>query len=180
MRRFAAGAAAVLLLASCSVVEIQDGPPLARAAWVLLPVQNLAEMPRAGERLEALLATSLRSRGIELALYPRPNEEEALPELDERRRFERALEWARNQSFRIAVSGTVTEWRYKSGLDGEPAVGIGIEVRDLDTGRIVWSAAGARTGWGHANLSGTAQKLLQEILHSLRLEGPGNASPGGQ
>ena len=167
------GALVVVLTAGCSVVDVQRGPTLdANVRWTLLPVMNYAEAPRAGERVEAMLETLLRSRGVaNLQTYPSPTRTDDLPELDERRRFESALGWARSNGFIYAVTGSVNEWRYKSGLDGEPAVGVGIRVIEITTGRTVWSASGAKTGWGRDSVSGTAQALLGALLDTLRLGG---------
>ena len=41
------------------------------------------------------------------------------------------LAWARSTHARYAVTGAVNEWTYKVGLDGEPVVGIAIQLIDL-------------------------------------------------
>jgi len=158
-------------LPQCSVIEYQSGPALdPDSNWVLLPIQNYAEAPQAGERVETMLETLLRSRGIlNLKIYPTYSDDEKLPELNERRRFEQAMKWAKG-NFSYAITGTVTEWRYKSGLDGEPAVGLNLQVIELGTGTVLWSASGAMTGWGRESLSGTSQKLLDSLLNNLRLK----------
>jgi hypothetical protein len=64
---------------------------------------------------------------------------------------------------RYAVTGTVDEWRYKVGVDGEPAVGFTLQVLDVPTGRVLWSAAGGRTGWSREALSAVAHQLLTRL-----------------
>jgi hypothetical protein len=135
--------------------------------WVLLPMQNFTETPQAGERVEAILSTLLRTRGIvNLSLYLAPRETDSLPELDERRRYEQALQWARDHDYTYAVTGSVEEWRYKSGADGEAAVGISIQLLDVSTEKVLWSASGARSGWGRETLSGATQQLLHQMLRN--------------
>jgi hypothetical protein len=170
---FVAALLAICTLEACTVREVQLGPPLDRASrWVLLPLRNQTETPQAGERAEAILSTLLRARGLaDLADFRSPSESAGeLPELDERRRTERALAWARKQGYLYAVGGSVEEWRYRNGLDGEPAVGLTLQVVELLSGRVVWSASGARAGWGRDTLAGTAQQVLKSLLGELKLK----------
>ena len=71
---------------------------------------------------------------------------------------------------RHALVGAVDEWRYKVGVDGEPAVGLALQVLDLQSGNVVWSAVGARSGWSRESLAGVAQKLVRDLLASARIE----------
>lgn len=162
-----------LLLAGCAsgVRHVQASEPLQRQQkWALLPVQNRAETPQAGERAESLLAMLLRVRGVDdLQLYPAPaaTADELTP--GERQRFEAALEWARKTGFSYGVTGSVNEWHYRSGQDGDPAVGLELEVIDLRTGKVIWSASGARSGWGSDTVSGTAEKLIDELVAQMEV-----------
>jgi hypothetical protein len=161
------------LTAGCMVREVQTGPALdRRSSWVLLPLRNQTETPQAGERAEAILSTLLRSHGLDdLADYGAPGEGAGeLPELDERRRADRALAWARTKGYHYAIGGSVEEWRYRNGLDGEPAVGLTLRVVELPGGKVVWSASGAQAGWGRDTLAGTAQRVLRSLLSQLALK----------
>ena len=148
---------------------VQRGPALhANARWALLPVANHSETPQAGERVEAVLETLLRRAGVQvLEMYPPPKQDENHVLVDDRQRYEEALVWARSQPFHYAVSGSVEEWRYKNGIDGEPAVGVTVKVSEVPTGRVLWSASGTRTGSGSDNASGTALLLLQTLTREL-------------
>lgn len=162
-----------LLAAACTTQQVEKtSEPLARTAgWALLPIVNQSQTPQAGERAEALVETALRVRGLQPAHYPVKQPADPLALLDEEKRFQQALQWARNQGFRYGVTGSVQEWRYKTGLDGEPAVGISLRVIDIPSGSILWAASGARTGWGYESLSGTANKVIDRLLSGLELEG---------
>jgi hypothetical protein len=67
------------------------------------------------------------------------------------------------------MTGAVDEWRYKVGVDGEPAVGLVLQVIDLGTGNVVWTATGARSGWSREALSAVGQKLMRDLLGDLSL-----------
>jgi hypothetical protein len=77
---------------------------------------------------------------------------------------EKKLEWARSQQIRYVLTGEVEEWRYKVGVDGEPAVGLTFELVDVDTGKTVWSGTGSRTGWSRSGLASVANKLIGDVL----------------
>lgn len=171
----AAGLAAFALLAlsGCSTVtdvqSVQSFPSNAR--WVLLPVVNDAQAPQAGEAAEPIAATLLRKRGVtRLVHYPIKLDGNGLPELNDGKRLQRALKWAKGAGFQYGLSGVVSEWGYKTGLDGEPAVGLTVNVVDIATGQVLWSASGAHTGWGFDSLSGTAQVLLRKLISGLPLQ----------
>ncbi len=87
-----------------------------------------------------------------------------------RERQQRALDWARQQKLAYVVTGSVEEWQYKNGLDGEPAVGVSLQVLEPASGRVLWSTSGARAGWSRESLAGAAQKVLRELVGDLRLE----------
>ena len=163
-----------LTLCACSVHYVNSSPPLAQdAGWVLLPVVNLAEVPLAGEKVEAMLDNALRLRGLTGLKHPAaPLQNDTGLLLDDRQRYQAVLKVARASGARYGVTGTVNEWRYKTGLDGEPAVGLTLQLIDVASGDILWTASGAKTGWGFANVSGTAEKLIATLLGGLKLQQP--------
>lgn len=171
--RIAALVLAPIALASCgsTVTTVHRTTSLrSTARWVMLPIANYSEAPQAGERIEALLETLLRRGGIEsIEHYPALKEDDTHLVMSDRQRFEESLAWAKAQHFDYAVSGSVEEWRYKSGLDGEPAVGVSVRIVELGTGRVLWAASGTKTGGGGDNASGTALKLLDALVGELSL-----------
>lgn len=164
-----AGLLLVFAVAACSTVDrVRIAPIEPGARWALLPIANHTETPQAGLRSEAIVETVLRSLGVrEIERYPPQLSTELLLEPAERKLAEQALAWARSREARYAVSGSVEEWRYKAGVDGEPAVGLALTVTDLRSGAVVYSASGGKTGWSREALSAVAQKLVRELLADL-------------
>jgi TolB-like protein len=150
----------------CAVIDHTPAPQLDRGAkWTLLPFSNHTETPQAALRAEAITETVLRSMGIsDLRRYANDGSADPLTEVSETKVLEFAVAWAKSQQARYAVSGTVDEWRYKVGVDGEPAVGVSLRLVDLKTDRVVWSAGGGRTGWSREAVSAVAQKLIKTLL----------------
>ena len=177
-RRYAASRIALLLgisaviVGGCATREVHRERVLPREdPWALLPLRNLSETPRAGERAQSMLATRLRARGIRLLERPAPRTQpgRTRPPWNVDARYRRALEWARKRGVRYAVTGSVEEWRYKSGLDGEPAVALTIRVIRVRDEAVLFSASATRTGWGYQSTSGVAQRILRALTEQIRL-----------
>lgn len=154
-----------LILAACATLETAKAPALeAGARWALLPAVNNTETAQAGGRLDAITASLLQARGInDLQRHPGSGNEGLLAPAD-RAAQEAALAWARGQNAKYAVYGSVQEWRYKTGLDGEPAAGITLTIVDVASGRVLWTGSGARTGWSREAVSAVAQKLVGQLI----------------
>lgn len=170
IRNWTAVALGAAMLAGCAVQDVHRPDALPTdTEWALLPMVNYAQTPQAGQRAEAILSTLLHKHGVgQLRRYPAQTAG-GLPDLDDERRLEKAMAWARDEGISYGVRGSVEEWQYKTGLDGEPAVGLTVQVVDVASGRILWSASGARSGWGYGTLSGTAQELLRDLVAELPL-----------
>jgi hypothetical protein len=164
-------ALALCALAGCTTVDRvrSAAPPDLGARWVLLPIANHTETPQAGLRAEAIAETVLRSIGIkDLERYPASLNPESLLDPAERKLAEQAMGWAKGKDASYALTGAVEEWRYKVGVDGEPAVGLSLQVIDVKSGAVVYSASGGKSGWSREALSAVAQKLLRDLLQDLK------------
>lgn len=161
------------LLAGCSsVMDVKAGSALSpQARWALLPFGDYGETPQAGERAEVLASTLMRVRwNIDLQRYPVTKESATLVDLDERQRYEKALQWAREQGFQYGLAGSVAEWRYRSGSEGEAAVGLSLKVVNIQTGRPEWLATGARSGMGTETVSGAAERLIRNMFNQMKIK----------
>ena len=166
----------LMLLTACStgVQSFSNHEPLeAQAQWALLPIANNTDTPQAALSAEAMVEHLLRNRGIANILqYPVSLSRDSLFEPSERKVSEEAQKWAVGKGVRFAVTGSVEEWRYKVGIDGEPAVGVTLKVIDLRTAQVVWSGSAAKSGWSRQALSGVAQTVLGDLLAALPLSMP--------
>ena len=160
--------AAILLLAACATLDRSEAPAISgKAAWALLPFANHTETPLAGSRAEAIAEGVLRAQGIaKLKRYPAALQQEALFEPGDRKQLEAALDWARSDGARYALTGSVEEWRYKVGVDGEPAVGIAVSIIDVHSGETLWTGVGAKAGWSRDSLAAVAQQLMRSLISS--------------
>lgn len=165
----------VVLTAGCSMgtrsvsgSAILDGS----AKWVLLPLENHTDTPQAGLSAEAITEHVLRLHGVaNIARYPAALSRDTLFEPSERKVVDEARKWAQGQGARYGLTGSVEEWRYKVGIDGEPAVGLSLQIVDLSSDQVMWSASGADSGWSREALSGVANKLIEKLLGDLKIGG---------
>lgn len=161
-------AAATLLLSACTTIDRSQPPVLDKQAqWVVLPFANNTETPLAGQRAESIATAILHGHGVgRVKRYPSSLQQEALFDSGDRKQQEEALAWARQQGARYALTGTVEEWRYKVGVDGEPAAGVTLQIVDVGSGDMLWSATGGKSGWSREALSAVAQQLIRNLLNT--------------
>ena len=160
------------LLSACSVIDVQKGASFSSSGrWMILPFQNYSQTPRAGEQVEEMVATLFRVRGIsDIEMYQQQDEDKSgWLEFNDRKRQEKALLLANKHNYSYAVTGSVEEWQYKLGVGSEPAVGLTIRVIEVATGKVIWSASGSRSDWSAGSLSGTAQRLLRDLISGIQI-----------
>lgn len=162
----------VAALSGCSSMAVGTAPTMAETdSLVVLPIANYTETPDAGHRAQSIAQSILHQRGFRtLQEYPHAGDADLLAGNQSEQAKKQAMDWARSVGARYALTGSVQEWRYKVGLDGEPAVGLTFNLLDVDSGAIVWSAAGSRSGWSRSSLAGVGQKLIQQLLAPLSVK----------
>lgn len=154
-------------LAGCSTVDYGKSPALQRnASWAVLPFDNHTETPMAGRRAEAIATALLQARGVgSVKRYTgSANAADALFAPADAASGDAAMAWAREQGAAYALTGAVDEWRYKVGVDGEPAVGVTLHIIDVNTGAALWSGTGGKSGWSREALASVGQKLIRGLL----------------
>lgn len=164
-RRLLCTIGVVTTLAACATVDRGTAPPLARdALWVVGGFANNTETPLAGQRAEAVVGTLLAASGLPQVQRLPDAENESLFEPKASQAADAALSQARTRGARYLLTGSVDEWRYKVGVDGEPAVGLALQLVDVETGKAIWSAVGGKSGWSRESLAAVAQQLARKLL----------------
>ncbi len=172
-RRAALAFAVAALAGACSTIDSAGTPALAAGDTIaVLPLGNYTETPDAGQSAQAMSANALRGLGVANVVRA-PADPAGGAYVDGAQRGDGTpnLEWARQQHARYALAGAVEEWRYKVGVDGEPAVGVTFELFDVESGKVLWSATGTRIGWSRSGLASVAQTLIGKLLSPLRVHG---------
>jgi len=120
----------------------------------LFRLNNYTDTPRAGMRASNLIEGILLSK--EYVIKNRMKDK--VPTLKKARRI------AKNDGSKYFIYGGVSEWRYKTGIDGEPAVSLQVSLYKTKNSKVVWSATGSDSDWGNASIGTTAQDLLDEMM----------------
>jgi TolB-like protein len=160
------------ILSACTSFQVDHTPPVSMGAGqrvAVLPFANFTETPQADDRAQSIATNLLRSHGFKhVVMQQRPNTKLGLiPGIKAAASRQQLLHWARQLDAKYALYGSVTEWSYKVGLDGEPVVGINLELLDVGTDRVIWSAVGSKSGGSRTALSDTAIVLIDSMLSSV-------------
>jgi predicted extracellular nuclease len=75
------------------------------------------------------------------------------------------LQEAKNNGFKFVITGNVNEFRYKTGIEGEPAVSVTVLIYDSESGEVIWSSTGSATGWSNQSRTTVAQKLFNGMKY---------------
>lgn len=162
----------LLMLAACASMTIDTHSKIQMSANTrlgILPFENNTTVPQAGDRVAAITQGLLLTKGIKhIYLYPRRNQCKNLISCANQMPSSRRIKaWARRHHLNYIVKGTVNEWRYKVGLDGEPAANITLQILAAKSNRVVWSSVGSKTGGSRSGLSTMGQILLNNMFLSI-------------
>ena len=148
------------LLSCASVVSVKGVSIPKSATFVVLPFENNTETPLAGLRVASITEGVAVSKGynIKPKVY---GENKEYTQLDIQNMIRELKE---RGDVDYVITGSVNEFRYKTGIDGEPAVSITLKIYDLKENKFVLINTGSRTGWSHESITTVAQKLLRAIL----------------
>jgi len=112
----------------------------------LFTLNNYTDTPRAGMRAANIVEGVLSAKGYRVSYVKEPKNG--------------ALE-SKSDYY---MTGAVSEWRYKTGIDGEPAVALRLALYNTKTGELVWSSVGANNDWGNGSIGTTAQSLIEDMF----------------
>lgn len=159
-------ATSVVALSACSTLDIGNSPTVAQdASWAILPLANYTETPDAGDRVASMAESILHQKGgMDLKRFPVKNEKDAFILGNNAKLQQAAMDWASQNKIQYALTGSVQEWRYKTGVDGEPAVSVTFNLVDMTNGSVVWSATGSRSGWSRSSVGSVGQTLIDQLL----------------
>ena len=136
----------------------------------ILPLVNLTTYPNAGRIVGDLLTTEMYAatdfrimESTEVIEILRGEEDDLDRVLD--RAAARAI--GRKLGVDTVVFGSVTEYRYKRGLDEDPVVGINIRMLDVKSGNILAVGSRSETGGCFWFCEDSLNRLAQKVCHTL-------------
>lgn len=151
---------APIFFSGCSQTQIASSammPTVDRSQKVALyALENYTDTPRAGMRAANIAEGVLLAKGYQV--NNRMNDATRLMTPQQK------ISDARRHNSRYLFTGGVSEWRYKTGIDGEPAISLQFKLIDVHSGRVVWSATGSDSSWGNASIGTVSQGLITSML----------------
>ncbi len=137
------------------------------ATFAVIPFVNQSNTPLAAENVSAIIGSELRARHLNYVSFENADEPKDLKSLlDDSYQTRQAENWLKSVSYNYVISGSVDEWNYKAGLDGEPVVSITVKIKDLN-GAVVYEKTGSRSGFGRESLNLAGQKVVENILSDI-------------
>ncbi len=150
----------ITFFSSCATVINRTPKAIpATEKCAILPFINYSETPLAGERVASILYGVLRSKGYNVEMFFNLRDNDYTSK--ELQTLEKDV---LKRKITCAIEGFVNEWRYKVGIDGEPAVSITYYIKDLNTGKVVNSGTLSATEWGHKSLGILTQELFNKAF----------------
>ncbi|ATG78340.1 protein PelC [Pseudoalteromonas sp. B131b] len=155
----------VLLLSACTTSRVTDDVEINPSTTVaLLPLVNHAQTPLAGERAEDILTSIWQQNKLPTLLRAPRNSNKELPPLDDQYRLDNAMQWLSTQQADYLLTGSIEEWRYKAGLDGEPVVALTLSLTANGQTTPIWTGTIAKSGWGRDSIAATAQDVIADLI----------------
>jgi hypothetical protein len=150
----------VLLLSCSQINKVKIYPTLKKETYAVIPFENYTITPLAGYRVASILEGVMRAHGYKV-LKRVWNYSDQEPSQKE---FKIWWQKAVKEGAKIVVYGTVNEFRYKTGIDGEPAVSVTLYFYDTKEKKIIWSATLSKSGLSFQSLGTVCQELFNEAL----------------
>jgi len=163
----------LLLCSSCSSQQdfIKGEDIQSRARYVaVLPLINLTTYANAGRIVGDLLITELYAE-TDFAIIEQTDMLKKLKgtqdDLDQVMDKAVALSVGKLLGVDTVIYGSVTEYRYKRGLNEDPVVGINLRMLDVKTNQILWAGSRSSSGGCFWFCEDSLNRLAQDICHDL-------------
>lgn len=154
----------ILGLFGCSSTEIITSSPMPIAQQgqniTLFVLDNYTTSPQAGARAANIIEGILIARGYNVITAFEKNESDVSQQ----------LKIAKKNNSRYLLNGGVSEWRYKTGIDGEPAISVQLKLIDVTSKNVIWNSVASGNDWGNASIGTTAQNLFDEMMQVEKLD----------
>lgn len=162
----------IAFLTSCTTMHLNVSNLAAIPAGVPIvigPIANHSDTPLANRQVESMITGLMQTKGFKaIRPFPRkPSCDKLIFCADETQPQQQLIAWARANHASYLLTGSVNEWRYKVGLDGEPVAGVTLLLINVNTGKTVWTSVGSIIGGSRSGLDVVGQRLLVCLLNNI-------------
>ncbi|WP_269539436.1 hypothetical protein [Cerasicoccus fimbriatus] len=159
-----------LMLAGCGTLTY-DGGSVAhldknKTTILLPPFDNATNDEFAGVALTEITASALMAKDVQLYQTEDVRNRLGLPENAGDGSYSML---AKEVGAQYVLLGTVHEYRYKTDLDGDPAVGVTMRLVDVQDGRTVWQGTASDVGFINASVTSAAQVAAKDLVNRMPL-----------
>lgn len=153
----------VIFFVSCiSSKNISRAPKLNKSEKIaVLTFINNSETPSSGLKVKNIIENELFSKGYNVVFLNADHETDNITEKEIYKKIDEM-----KKDIKYFVFGYINEWRYKSGIDFEPAVSLTINIYDAKSDSIVWSGRISENGSSYSSTSNIASKAVKKLLKS--------------
>ncbi len=147
-----------LLFLGCMQEEYNIQKPFIKQKEVsVVPFVNFTQTPLAGYRVAGILEGVLRSKGYKIknSLFSFKEDEYGIEDIN------KMIQKAKGD---LVITGYVNEFRYKTGIDGEPAVSVTIKVFSKNLGKYIYTSSFSLVGDTYNSLGVLTQMGFNEII----------------
>jgi TolB-like protein len=128
----------------------------------VIPFANFTQTPMAGYKVAGILEGVLRSKNVKF--------KGSLWDFEERDySIEDIKKLISDINSTYIITGYVNEFRYKTGIDGEPAVSVTIKIYDKTAGKYIYISTFSRVGDTYNSLGVLTQEGFNKIFSDLEL-----------
>jgi len=154
----------ILLLGGCSshLSKKSVQLPLDKK-YAIASFWNYTETPMAGLRTATIVESILAQKNVAIASLI-GGSEEMVSSKSKQEFLKTKIANAKELGVDYLILGNVQEWRYKTGIDGEPVVSYSMKIVNLKSGAIIFNGVGAKSGWGHKSIGVVAQEIAEELI----------------
>ena len=124
---------------------------------------NYTQTPMAGLKVASIVESVLSKENLSLVSLVEGDEKKSLKQ-SKIGFLKEQTQKAKNLKADYLVTGEVQEWRYKTGIDGEPVVSYSIKIIELKSGNVLFNSVGAKSGWGNKSIGIVAQEIASELI----------------
>ena len=154
----------ILIITACStMIQKQNIKLPLDKKYAIASFWNYTETPMAGLRASTIIKSVLAKDGLSLISLIGGSDE--IESVKSKKLFlETKKEEAKKLGAEYLITGDVQEWRYKTGIDGEPVVSFSINIINLKTDSVLFDGVGTKSAWGHKSIGVVAQEIAKDLM----------------
>lgn len=129
----------------------------AKNTYEIVPFANFTQTPMAGYKVAGIFEGVLRAKGIHLkgSLWDFKEKDYSVEDINS---------LLKTQTAKFIITGYVNEYRYKTGIDGEPAVSVTVKIFNNITGKYIYTATFSRVGDTYNSVGVLTQEGFDNLI----------------